>query len=289
MTGTIVAAVAILATAQAKASAARDFLQPTRITLNAQNRTLAEIVDAINKQRPELVALRTGIKPAPRGERADASRTKEAAPRFTIREPTPLPFWLAIDRVCEATQQWPTIETPAGSLGRLLDPRVILSPIGPGRALVCHDGPFRIVLTGLLYDHELRFASRSFTGPRPGQDEGGAPGDTETFYAQITVMAEPRLRIRRVEDFTLQQAIDDRGSSLLTPRSDRPHPISRAGPIEQAGTSAQIFIPLVYPDDPGKLIKRLRGVVPIDVSARQKPSENVTAEVKFDFTDVPMP
>ena len=64
--------------------------QPTLVTLNFQDRPLPDVLKAIGDQ--------SGVRLNPLPE-TDPSLTNR---RVTLQSPGPLPFWKAIDRLCEA-------------------------------------------------------------------------------------------------------------------------------------------------------------------------------------------
>jgi hypothetical protein len=304
MTSTIVMSVALLVVSQVTsesqshdegATQAVRLARPTRIRLDFDNRTLAEIVAEINARAPESVMLPpeptdqvVGLPPRPTGPQR----------RLTLHEPGTVPFWEGIDRICKVAERWPGIavmRNPSAPLGAGAgpqigpNPKVILVPTSGDRGFACNDGAFRIVVARLSYGRDIRFAPTNF--PQPGVENSilDRPGDLTFFTAELIIMAEPRLKIDRLGDLTVHEATDDRGQSLLIagsasqPLKDRPGLI----PLDAASTSVPLT--LSYPRVPGKRIKRLRGTLLLEVSARKARQPTVATVVAFDFSDVPMP
>ena len=163
--------------------------QPTLVTLDFRDRPLIEVVKEVGDQ--------AGIKLALVPENARAWRA-----RVTLREPAPLPFWKALDRLCDAghvqynlgTQGRPATESPSSRSSRPMT-----RPAGPTSDL----GPFRVQLLSLHFQRDVTFAS----GPRP----------IEQFFAQVQVAAEPRLSVSQGGPIQVLEAVDDRGQSLMVP------------------------------------------------------------------------
>jgi hypothetical protein len=269
----MVTSMAMLVVAQAqadvkteKASDARGLLRPSEIRLDFQDRTLAEIVDGINAQAPGSVAIRPG--------RTNRFSGQEPAPRrFSIRE--------AIDRVGRATQTRPNSE---GSSIRLV-------PASPDRGFAYNDGAFRVIVRGTSYSSAYQFAPHFFLIREHGLEQPRRDGSSRrpVLFAQLTVTAEPRLKVHGPVELVVVEAVDERGRTLLDVipwRQSLKNPQKRftGFPNEE-----HLTMSLKALDDPGKRIKRLRGSVSLEVSAPAPGSPRTVAEVSFDFTDIPMP
>ena len=218
--------------------------------------------------------------------------------RFTLRETGTVPFWEAIDRVCRTTQRWPGIAVFRDQSGPLPvpgapsvapDPKVVLVPASRDRGFAYTDGAFRIVIVRLSYGRDIRFSPALF--PQPGADVSShdRPADESFFSAELIIMAEPRLRIDRVGDLTVHEAIDDRGQSLIAGASVRQALSGRQGAIPPDGAAISVPVALGYPGEPGKWIKRLRGALPLEVSERKAGLKRMATVVNFGFADIPMP
>jgi hypothetical protein len=287
----LVSAIAVLTAGQAQlenrpaaSSGAGNSLQPSQVRLEFDNHTLVEIADGVSAQGPSSVVVRAGsvsIGPVP-------PKLSPQLRRFRVREPGPVTFWVAIDRVCRTTSSWPWVESAPAPAGREAVPRVVLSPASPDAGFVCNDGAFRIVVTNLFYARNIVLAPPFLPAAEPvGRS---TPSDSATFAAELVVMAEPRLRIQRVGNLKIRRAIDDLGHNLMpaSPEGKQP-PNVPAGVISVDGSSIWLPIALAYPEDPGKLITRLAGRVSADISGRAAGAHPVVTEVAFDFTGIPMP
>ena len=282
MSHAMIIAVALLLAAQfrpgdkaEKASEAKGWLAPTRIRLDFEDRTLTEVVNGINAQRPVMLAIRPERRGFP-------GQPVPPPGRYTIREPAPVTFWEAIDRVGRATQTWPASgNMPNRDLGILLD------PASPDRGFVSNDGAFRVVVSGTYYQSNFQFAPYFYNQPGFEQPKADGSSRQPVLSAQLMVMAEPRLRIVSPVELIVREAVDDRDRSLI--------PAAPWRQSLQAIAGTELPQPAVRPDpaqpldDPGKRIKRLAGSVSIDVADRKPGSPIATVEVRFDFADIPLP
>ncbi len=269
-------------------------LSATAIRLDIENGTLAEIVAVINAQAPGSVMLPP--EPGDHGA-AQAARPASAPPRFTLKGPKANSFWEAIDRVCQATGRWPGIAVfrdpsapvrPGPDAPPAPDPMVVLVPATRDAGFSCSDGPFRVVASRISYGRDIRFTSAQFPPPADVESTQDRPGDQTFFSAEIIVMAEPRLKIEHLGDLTIHEAIDDRDQSLLVGSGHQPLK-DRQSLIAPDAAVVTVPVTLNYPGEPGTKIKRLRGSVPLEVSARRAPREASAAVVSFEYANIPMP
>jgi hypothetical protein len=127
---------------------------------------------------------------------------------------------------------------------------------------VSDHGPFRVRLQRLHYERDLDFD--------PPDNQGGAAAATEQFQAQIQIMAEPRLLVGLAGALRMTEAVDDLSQSLLPTIETLESGVEIKDFIEfSPGPMVQLPVALSYPDRPGRLIRRMRGVVPLVVAARQ--------------------
>jgi hypothetical protein len=83
-------------------------------------------------------------------------------------------------------------------------------------------------------------------------------------------MAEPRLLVGLAGALRMTEAVDDLSQSLLPTIETLESRVEIKDFIEfSPGPMVQLPVALSYPDRPGRLIRRMRGVVPLVVAARQ--------------------
>jgi hypothetical protein len=242
--------------------------QPTLIALDFTDRSLPDVLKSIGDQ--------AGIKLAifPDQVAIGAGKT------ITWREPAPLPFWKALDRLCQIGQLQYNLSGMHGFPAN----REAVFPLFVGtnrpQGPISDDGPFRINLVSLHYQRDVSFVAPSGTIPanRGRRNMFGPPGDAldpghvvnEQFTAQLQIAAEPRLSLTQNGPLRVLEAVDDQGQSLLLPSS--------GGPLTQryaayfgmtAGSTFHLPVPLRRPEHPGKTILKLRGVLPVMVATRK--------------------
>ncbi|MBX6313660.1 MAG: hypothetical protein IRY99_12190, partial [Isosphaeraceae bacterium] len=208
--------------------------QATLVTLDDRDQPLAEVVRSLARQTGFPLTL-------------DLGRNSQSA-RRTVAAERPLPFWQAIDRL-GLSARWINGLAPS-PFGEGRSARLVLSePNGPIRH--CNRGPFRI---------ELR-------GP-------GRAGRNDLSIA-LDVLAEPRLLLRATGPLRITEAQDDRGQAMTpSPRPEPPADFGRWRDLPTTpGPSASPHLALVEslqaPPQRGRRLERLRGFLPVEVSARK--------------------
>jgi hypothetical protein len=186
--------------------------------------------------------------------------------RVTIREPAPVPFWAAIDRLCRAGELRYIPGSPDGPSGGLPGFRLFLAP-GTWDGPRADSGPLRLEVVRIQHSRHVnlipnRSGQRPGRGPRPP-----AFGERrERFDIALRILAEPRMLIRQVGNALIAEAVDDRGQSLLP----SPAPYLYAYGYGFGGTAqacANYNLGLRYPERAGLAIKRLRLTIPVEVEA----------------------
>ena len=245
--------------------------QSSRVRLDFDNTPLTEVVKSLSQQ--------TGFKIALIPENV----TKWKYQRVTLRQADPVPFWKAIDQLCEVAQLQhnPTIYgavSPREPTFPLTDSS--MRPKMPNS----DDGPFRVSLLSLHHERDVSYAGvlgvgggsrlpvgKPAAGRRPQAVLPARPNPvtTEQFTAHLVVTAEPRLSLSQNGTLHVIEAEDDLGNSLV--------PTGNGGPVYNRfagyfgvvnGSIIQLQTPLHRPEFPGKKIKKLRGVIPLSVSSR---------------------
>lgn len=238
--------------------------QPTLVTLDYRDQPLAEVVKGISDD--------AGIKMAIFPEQLQAMHQR----RVTLSESSPVSFWRALDRLCEVGQ----LQYNFG-LHAMPNAREPVLPLfaGAGRppGPMSDTGPFRVNLMGIHYQRNLSFVAPPANGragglaPAPLGAEAAPFNFTEQFYAQLQVAAEPRLTLSQQGPLRLIEAVDDLDQSLVVPNNEQGQPIQRFSGYFGLSTGSNLHLqsPLRRPAQPGRKIKRLRGVLPVIVATRK--------------------
>jgi hypothetical protein len=189
--------------------------------------------------------------------------------RVTIREPGPLPFWTAIDRLCRAGVLKYVAGTPGGrGDGMLPGFRLFLAP-GSEPHPQADYGPLRLQVVYLGHSRQLNLIPNRPEEPaRPGTGPPRFGELREDFRIDLQLLAEPRLLISRVGGALITEAVDDRGQSLLP--DDRPYlrfHHSYPGMFGNAQACVAYDIHLKHPERAGKVIKRFKLILPVEVVA----------------------
>jgi hypothetical protein len=233
-------------------------LEPSKVRLECDDRPLSEIVQDLNRQ----VAFRISLYPE--------NDIRWKSKRLTIHHPEKIDFWKAIDRLCESAgiQYSPMMQGYAGHREPIF---TLMATAMRGIAPNSDHGPFRVSLLGVHYQRDVNFAGRQ-------------PSLLIQFFAQLQVAAEPRLAVQQTAVPRLVEAVDDRGNSLIPPRSENPAFQQFSGFFGMAsGPVMQVQAILHRPEGAGTRITKLRGVIPVAVSSRQPdplviPLQNATGK-----------
>ena len=246
-------------------------VHPTMVALDFRDRPLPEVVRELSA--------RSGMPMALVPENNAIWQTR----RVSLVEGRPVPFWTALDQLCRAGGLSHTIafQNPGqggrGSVVQLHHGGAARSAPAP----TSDNGPFRVVIQGIHYQRDLRFGQGGAmfmpNGPIVGGQGGGfgipagaSRGVSEQFYIDMQVMAEPRMAVSQTGLLKIAEATDDQDRSLLIPTAPN-------GRIQNSGyygfsngmMSVQLQAHLKYPEKPGKSIRKLKGALPVTVSARK--------------------
>jgi hypothetical protein len=241
--------------------------QPSTVRLDFQDAPLHQVLKSFSDQ--------SGIKLVLQNENGLQFRGR----KVTVHESEPLPFWKALDHLCDAARlQYNNI--PNGVSGGK-DPTFLLFD-GPNRqaAPTFDTGPFRVSVIGLHYQRDISFQPPMIPRAAPGvarrpealiEPGGFTANKNEQCYAQIQVIGEPRLTLAMSGALKLTEASDDKGQSLLPANANSGVVQRSAGYFGFANSFVQGQALLARPAVPGSTIRVLRGVVPVTVCTR-KPS-----------------
>jgi hypothetical protein len=242
--------------------------QPTMVRLDFHDTPLPEVVARLSQQ--------TGMKISLFPE--NLPRWK--AQRVSLREPEPIPFWKAVDRLCFVASLQNDLElhgVASGGEARLSLTDRMTRPVQP----VSDHGPFRVGLVGLEFQRHVGFAIVIPPSPRnPAQPHGGegaefAPPRPRAVTSvqcsvQFQLMAEPRLGVSQSGPLRIIEARDDLGNSLAG--GGRGDTMPARDTTYLGGTCSSVLhlrASLDRPEHPGRSIKTLRGEVPLRVAARR--------------------
>jgi hypothetical protein len=246
--------------------------QPTYVRLDYEGTTLSDLAQSLSRQTGFKIALYPQNLPRWKSQRVN------------LRRPQLLPFWTAIDELCDiaSLQYNPNMQGLAGGQDQVFAlTEGVVRTVTP----MSDQGPFRVRLLGIDYQRKLSYLPAGSDlalvppiprpVPRDGPPRGAArlarpnPVTTVQFTAQLLVLAEPRLSLAPRGELKLLEAVDDHGNSLVPPELRRQSlrymnyfGRPQAAVIE---THAQLKRPAI----PGDTIKKLRGTIPITVSARR--------------------
>jgi hypothetical protein len=245
---------------------AERFAQPTIIRLDIRTRPLGEVVDALNDRYDLGLSLRLGPEPE-RGlmvvDPGGPDRLKELRAReIRTRAARPLPYWEAIDRLCEAGSLRYGVSLRQFGTGR---GSLVLMADRTGRGPVSDSGPFRVQIT---WAHPV--FNRDFPIDFVPRRRGAKPPGAGDLTVPLAVLPEPGLMLRRNGPVSITEATDDRGRSLAprAPAEPDPGPANRSRQATYEGDAIQVNAVLAAPDPPATAIRRLRGKVSVIAVAR---------------------
>lgn len=230
----------------------------TPVRLDFRDRPLFEVVEALNDRHGFGLALQVESEPG-RGMGAfppiDPARTARVrSRRITLEAPEPVPFWDAIDRLCRAGALQHEVQ-PWDAYGPRLTRFRLLADRG-GTSFTSDSGPMRVKVVGV---HATSSADFTTEAPR------------NSLRVAMRVLPEPGLHVVPIGPMTLDEAVDDRGRSLLPP--PRPGAEEQAPGIVLGGDGPSALLALTadleLARDPGHAIARLRGTIPAVVVARR--------------------
>jgi hypothetical protein len=239
--------------------------QATLLRLDFDDKPLPEVLKELSRQ--------AGVKFALGAENSQQWRTR----KVTIHESKPLPFWRAVDRLCETARLQYNVGVNGFPNGR--EPVFPLFEGGMKPSAPTVDtGPFRISLVALHFQRDLNFQlvpiAPGDPPPPPSRSlpAGARPGvaASEQFYAQIQVFGEPRLTLSQNGPLKILEAIDGKGQPLTTAGTRGASSQRTSGYFGFAtGSVVQVQATMTRPEQPGKTIRKLKAVLPLAVATRK--------------------
>jgi hypothetical protein len=246
--------------------------QATRVQLDFDRVPLPEVAKALSLQAGFKIALYPTNLPRWRQQRVN------------WRASGPMDFWKAVDQLCDLAglQYNPSMQSYVGQS----EPSFSLTE-GTTRVLtpVSDHGPFRVSLLSVDYQRHVGYAPSGPAAivpppPRPAVLQPDRrdqplqqrlnPVTSVQFSAQLLVAAEPRLALSNVRQPQLVEAVDDLGNSLVPVAAADPFISRHSGYFGMmTGPVVQLQAPLQRPEPAGERIKKLRGLIALNVSSRR--------------------
>ncbi|HLJ96049.1 MAG TPA: hypothetical protein VKU02_22935 [Gemmataceae bacterium] len=224
-------------------------LAPKQITLHMTNRPIREIFGELSKQ--------TGYKFA--GLENQPGEQNKQVYTFDFDG---VPFWQAMDQVCEAggfvlQQNYQSDD----SLRLFYQPDSYVP-------FVSYDGAFKVIPTGFNYSRSNHFAQ--IMRNRPDQQR------FESLHVNLTLAVEPKLPILRVGSVRLSMAEDEERHSMLPAGTETANGMW-AGRHSYYGGGYRSYVQqtqalLILPSRTSRTVRILKGVIPVTLLADQKPA-----------------
>src|SRR5262249_41004855 len=171
----------------------RDLMtRPSLVRLDGQGRPMSVVLGDLGAQTGLILQRDTSGRDRP----------------VTLREPDPVPFWTALERL----GLWGIYYQNLGQ-GRFPTLHVREAP---ARAFSSTAGPFRVTLTGLHLHRDRQLIRGPWVrvdrfGQRVNVPSGDLKGDSVTFFGGLEIMAEPRMWFTQEAPARLVEASDDLG------------------------------------------------------------------------------
>ncbi|MGC8644356.1 MAG: hypothetical protein ACP5XB_31220 [Isosphaeraceae bacterium] len=241
--------------------------QPTLVSLDFQDAVLEDVVETLSKRSGMNFTFFPQNSPRWKSD------------RISLQEAAPLPFWKAVDRLCLVTGLQYDLELRVFAARG--EPTLTLTDRGPRPVYPVSDyGPFRVNLVSLESQRNVGFAVQTQPFPARAGAPRVVPGEfpfpqprpvtSVQCSVQLQVVAEPRLGLNQTGALRILEARDERGNSLVPENMAAPIMMRSSGYL--GGTCSSVLhlrAPLTRPEDPGRTIKVLRGVIPLRVVSRQ--------------------
>jgi hypothetical protein len=233
-------------------------LTPKRVTLHMTNKPMSAVCAELSKQTGyKIEFMNWGWMWGMWGNVPD-----KALYTFHLDK---LPFWEAMDRICDSTgmvlQQW----YGWGDDTMRLYAADSYVPFNYRR------GPFKVMATGFNYQRNNNF------GQLPKNGNPLAQRGWENLYASLMLCVEPKLPIIRLGAVRWLAVEDEEGHSLIPPRV----PVNQ-GPMYYEGGmwfgnsyrcySQQTQASLLWPSKTARTVKIMRGIIPATLLSEQKPT-----------------
>lgn len=170
------------------------------------------------------------------------------------------PFWETLDKLCDSAGCGFALNGNEDSI-RLVGQ----NSESPYR---CYDGIFRVTATGFNYSRSTSFAQL------PKRADPNMHQSSEALMLNLLVQVEPKAPMLRTGRVKITLAEDEDGRSMA-PLNDAPGVFMDGGGFYSNGMNRShamgVSTGLVLPAKSSRMVKRIRGVVPVTLLAEQKP------------------
>jgi hypothetical protein len=206
----------------------REMYQASLVTVHVKNAAAATVLEQIS---PQIHAqLLTAGPTVIQGETLGGPLTLDVDQK---------PFWEVMGEIAQNSRLCPLLDSPRSSNNRSM--QLVGAPLdwlnlSPHQVV----GPYWIGVVALHREQSLNL--------------WGEPRYWDQFYVQVSVVPEPKL-VSQLVGFTVLEAVDDAGQSLVAPARTTRMPID---PMVDSYTAEAM---LSYPAHPGSKIAVLRGEV----------------------------
>jgi hypothetical protein len=223
-------------------------LAPKRITLHLTNKPINDVIDELSKQ--------TGYRFA--GLESLGSNGDKLVYSFHFEQ---VPFWQALDRVCEAGGFVLQQNYYGDDSLRLFHQPESYVPF------VSYNGAFKVMATGFNYNRTNQFAH--IIRNQPSQHS------SESLQVNFTLAAEPKLPLLKLGPVRLSTAEDEEKQSML-PSMEGGNGVW-GGRSFYSGGGYRSFVQqtqamLILPSRTSRTVKILKGIIPVTLLADQKPA-----------------
>jgi len=223
-------------------------LEPKTVTLHLTNRPMRDVLRSLSDQ--------TGFKIAPLDRGFMGAPLSGREPVYTFHFDK-LPFWEAVDKVCESS-------------GMVLqqnywgDDFLRLHAADSYVPFNSYSGPFKVMATGFNYYRANSLSELSSGASRLSLNEN--------LSLNLSIAVEPRLPIVRLGAVKILEAVDALGHSMVQTQEGRVRnePQYYYGGWYRAYVQ-QVQANLAWPSKKAQTIRLVRGLIPVSILSDQKP------------------
>jgi len=225
-------------------------LMPKKVTLHMTNKPIRAVLTELSKQ--------TGYKIAPFDGQINPA-TDKAVYTFHFDK---LPFWEALDRVCEASGM-------ALQQNYWGDDSLHLLSQDSYVPFNSYIGPFKVMATGFFYNRNNNFGQVLRNNIQQAQQ------GSESLNVNLTIAVEPKLPIIKVGPVKLTLAEDEEKHSMLPVNDVNGNAMWNQRFYYGGGYRSyfhQTQANLIWPYKSARTVKILKGLIPVTLLADQKPA-----------------